>query len=301
MPGYTIRIFVADGDPDGIRIIDQMNWTGKGIVFPRNLWTRVRDRPEFGGAGVYVLVGYGEGDEELPRIYVGEGDGIRERIDQHGDKKAFWTWAVVFTGALNKAHVQWLEHRLLILAKDAGQCVLDNANTPQAPYLSEHELADVDGFLEQVLRILPLVRLSVFERPKPVAEPDVHLVPSWAPPAPDAVERDTIVVPARKEGFERVFLGENAWYAIRVGGAMLGKIKYCAAYQSAPVSQVTHVAPVKLIEPYGDSGKYRLVFAEPATAITPIPLADASSALMQGPRYTSYGKLSTAKKVSELF
>jgi hypothetical protein len=62
---------------------------------------------------------------------------------------------VTFTGALNKAHVQWLEHRLLVLARDAGQCVLENGNAPQAPYLSEHELADVAGFLEQVLRILP--------------------------------------------------------------------------------------------------------------------------------------------------
>jgi hypothetical protein len=42
MSGYTIRIFVADGDPEGIRIIDQMNWTGKGIVFPRALWPKVR-------------------------------------------------------------------------------------------------------------------------------------------------------------------------------------------------------------------------------------------------------------------
>lgn len=301
MPGYTIRIFVADGDPEGVRIIDQMNWTGKGIVFPRSLWASVRERAEFGGAGVYVLVGYSEGDEDLPRIYVGEGDGLRERIDQHADKKAFWTWAVAFTGALNKAHVQWLEHRLLTLAKHAGQSVLENGNTPQAPYLSEHELADVAGFLEQVLRILPLVRLRAFEKPRPVAVPAVQPVPSGAVALADALQKDTVIVPARKDGFDRVFLGENAWHAIRVGGAMLDKIKYCAAYQSAPISQVTHVARVKLIEPYGDSGKYRLVFAEPAAAITPIPLADASPALMQGPRYTSYGKLSTAKKISELF
>ncbi|MCA3627754.1 MAG: hypothetical protein IOC49_10995 [Methylobacterium sp.] len=32
---YTIRIYVKDGDPEGVRLIDQMNWTGKGIVFPR--------------------------------------------------------------------------------------------------------------------------------------------------------------------------------------------------------------------------------------------------------------------------
>jgi hypothetical protein len=25
---YTIRIFIPDGDPEGVRIVDRMNWTG---------------------------------------------------------------------------------------------------------------------------------------------------------------------------------------------------------------------------------------------------------------------------------
>lgn len=67
--GYTIRIYVADGDPEGVRVIDQMNWTGTGLVFPRALWSRVKSRKEFDRAGVYILVGYGEGDDtDLPRI-----------------------------------------------------------------------------------------------------------------------------------------------------------------------------------------------------------------------------------------
>ena len=75
---------------------------------------------------------------------------------------------------------------------------------------------------------------------------------------------------------------------------MLGRIKYIAAYQSTPVRAVTHYAPVKQIEPYGDEGKYRLVFSEPAKAIDPIPFADATTGSMQGPRYTSYKKLLSA-------
>jgi hypothetical protein len=82
---------------------------------------------------------------------------------------------------------------------------------------------------------------------------------------------------------------------------MLPKIKYIAAYQSQPVSATTHVAPIARIEPYGDSGKYKLVFSEPAKPITPIPFADAPSGFMQGPRYTTYDKLQRAKKVAELF
>jgi hypothetical protein len=304
--GYTIRIFVADGDPEGIRVIDQMNWTGTGIVFPRALWPKVKQRKEFDRAGVYILVGYGEGDgEDLPRIYVGEGDGIRARIDQHDQKKTFWERAICFisnANALNKAHVQWLEHRLVQIAKENGQCVLDNGNEPQAPALSEHEQADVAGFLDQMLRILPLVNLRVFEKTKPVAITSSAKVVERLPmQAVTTGVFDTIVVPAQKDGFDKVFLGASQWYAIRIAGAMLDKIKYCAAYQSAPASAITHLAPVKQVEPYGDAGKYRLVFSEAASPIGPIPFGDATPGSMQGPRYTSIEKLRAAKKVSDLF
>ena len=110
------------------------------------------------------------------------------------------------------------------------------------------------------------------------------------------------MVPAQAEGFKDVFLGQNCWYSIRIGGGMLPKIKYIAAYQTAPVSAITHHARVERIEPYGDEGKYRLVFAEPAKALPkPIPFADAPQGSMQGPRYTSLVRLLSAKRVLDLF
>jgi hypothetical protein len=151
-----------------------------------------------------------------------------------------------------------------------------------------------------MLQILPLVGLNAFDMPKAVAVP---MATSLATKAPSIApgEADTIVVPARKDGFDRVFLGQNAWWAIRISGGMIPKIKYIAAYQSNPTSAITHVAPVAKIEPYGDGGKYKLIFSESAKPIGPIPFADAPSGFMQGPRYTTYNKLLSAKKVTELF
>jgi Crp-like helix-turn-helix domain len=83
---------------------------------------------------------------------------------------------------------------------------------------------------------------------------------------------DTVVVPAREEGFQEVFLGQNCWYAVRIHGAVQSQIKYIAAYQVAPVSAITHLAPVRLIEPWKDSGKVVLYFSEPAKPIGPLPL-----------------------------
>ena len=44
---FTIRIFVPDGNPEGVRIIDRMNWTGIGLAFPRAKWLEIKQRPEF--------------------------------------------------------------------------------------------------------------------------------------------------------------------------------------------------------------------------------------------------------------
>lgn len=81
---------------------------------------------------------------------------------------------------------------------------------------------------------------------------------------------------------------------------MLDKIKYIAAYQTQPVSAITHYAPVERIEPYGEEGKYKLIFSEKAKPIGPLPFGDAPQGSMQGPRYTSFAKLQTAKKLSDL-
>lgn len=298
---FTIRIFVPDGDPEGVRLIDRMNWTGLGLVFPRVKWPEVRQRAEMLRTGIYILVGYKGEDDDLPTIYVGQADGVRGRIDSHSVGKDFWDWGVVFvsnSAGLNRAHVTWLEHALVKRAADAKRCHLDNGNAPQEPALSEAEKADTQGFLKEILQILPLVGLRAFEFPKAVVAPyasDPVQVSVSFPEKPD-----TIVVPAQKDGFEKVFLSEDCWYAIRISGGMLEKIKYIAGYQTQPVSAITHYAPVSRIEPYGEDGKYKVIFSEKAKEIGPIHFGNAPSGAMQGPRYTSFSKLQVAKKLTDL-
>ncbi len=301
---FTIRVFVPDGDPEGVRLIDRMNWTGHGIVFPREKWLTTKQRPEFSRTGVYILSGYGEGEENLPTIYIGEGDVIRSRIKSHFQNKDFWDRAIVFTAtnnSLNKAHVKWIEHALVKRAIQANRCKLDNGTEPQPPALSEAELADTEAFLSEILQILPLIGLRVFEIPRAVITPAISAAPTTLTAGSGKSPLDTVVVPARPDGFEETFLGQNRWYAIRISGGMLPKIKYVAAYRTQPESRITHYAPVARIEPYGEEGKYKLIFAEPAKPIGPILFGDAPQGSMQGPRYTSFQKLAAAKKLSDLF
>lgn len=166
--GYSVRIFIPAGDPEGLRIVEKSNWTGQGLVFPRAQFTEARRRDELKRTGVYVLWGPGESGQ-LPRVYVGEGDVVLPRLDQHAKQKDFWTHAVVFVSKdqnLNKAHVKYLEARLVALAAEAKRAELDNGNVPQLPPLSEADAADAEGFLANLLLCLPVVGVNLFEKAK---------------------------------------------------------------------------------------------------------------------------------------
>jgi hypothetical protein len=126
--------------------------------------------------------------------------------------------------------------------------------------------------------------------------------PSYKVSGEDIAEVNTIVVPARQDGFNEVFLGEDRWYAIRVHRAMIPRIKYIAAYQVAPVSAITHWALVKNIEPWRDTGKFVVNFTKPARKIVPIPLVPKSRVkALQNMRYTSFDRLQKAKTLDEVF
>lgn len=175
---FSIKMFVPNGDPDGLRLIEKSNWTGVGVLFKRTNYKEAVSRPEIERTGVYILVGSSD-ESALPLVYVGEGDPVKDRLAQHQQKKDFWDWAVFFVTkdhSLNKAHVQHLEARLFELAKAAKQCNLDNLQCPSPPTLSEADRADTESFLEDVLSVLPLVGLSVFESVKAAAPPETQLL-----------------------------------------------------------------------------------------------------------------------------
>lgn len=297
---YTIRLFIPDGDPNSFKIIDRMNWTGVGLEVARDSWDKYKNRKEFAQAGVYILIGYGD-DPDLPIVYIGQGDGVKDRIESHIKNKLFWDKVLVFIssdGGLNRAHITWIEWALIKQADKMKRCKLDNNAIPNEPTLTESDKADTQEFLNEMLSIFPLVEIKVFDKAKKI---EVDAKPHTEGYSKRTKVQDTIVVPAQEDGFREVFLGENRWYAIRISGGKLDDIKYIAAYQTAPVSAITHYAEVESIEAYGDGGKYQLNFRAPAIEIEPIRFGDAKLGTMQSPRYTNFEKLFTSKTVKELF
>lgn len=171
--GTSIRLFLADGTPDGLWVVEKSNWSGLALMAPRSRYSALRLRAEMTGPGVYVLVGPPEGGAKSSRIYVGETDVLKDRLDSHQKNKDFWTRVVVFTSKdanLNKAHVRYLEARLLSIAARADRAELDNGSATTLPGLSDADRADMESFLADMLLIYPVLGVNAFERAAEVTQ-----------------------------------------------------------------------------------------------------------------------------------
>lgn len=176
---FTLKIFVANGDPDGLRIVERSNWTGRALMFPRPLLPQIKDRAEFLQTGLYLLLGPRlRGDGEM--VHVGVGDPVGPRLESHFSYKDFWTRAVFFVAGpaqLNKGQVQFLESQLIQRARTAKKTVLDHTHVPPEFTLPEAERADTLLFLEHMLGVLSVLGIHAFEHAAPVqASPAAELM-----------------------------------------------------------------------------------------------------------------------------
>lgn len=161
--GRSLELFFVDGRSDGMLTAEVFNWTGHVLLAPRTQISEALKRDQASRTGVYLLIGE---KDNGPYVYIGEGEDVAERIRNHDYKKDWWDKAVLITsndGNLNKAHVKYLEARLIEQARAAARVTLDNGNTPTRPGLSEAQKANMETFFEHVLMILPALRIDCLE------------------------------------------------------------------------------------------------------------------------------------------
>jgi hypothetical protein len=161
MPSATIKIFLAHGDPKRLRTAELSNWTGKAVAGPRSEFDSVLARDESQNSGIYFLTGI---DPETGKsaVYIGEAESIRDRVKSHLDKD-FWNHIAFFTSKdenLTKAHIRYLEGRLIEQAKQAGRAQVKNSQSSGAR-LPESDREDMEIFLEKVHQLLPVLGVEV--------------------------------------------------------------------------------------------------------------------------------------------
>jgi hypothetical protein len=157
MPSATIKLFLAHGDAKRLRTAELSNWTGKAVAGPRSELDGVLAREEATKSGVYFLSGI-DPESGKSALYIGGAESIRDRLRGHLDRD-FWNHVIFFTSKdenLTKAHIRYLEGRLIEQAKAAGRAVVMNGQS-SGSRLPESDREDMEIFLERIHQLMPVL------------------------------------------------------------------------------------------------------------------------------------------------
>lgn len=176
MKGRSVKIYLVDGIPSGVMTVEIMNWTGKFTIAPRTQLADLAQRNELKRTGIYILIGQNPNDLSQDMIYIGESDNTWKRLINHNNdsSKDFWGKTIIITSKdenLTKAHIRYLESRLITVAIQAKRAKVSNGTNPDVTSLPEPDVADMEYFLEQIQMILPVLGFT-FAMPIP----RVHIV-----------------------------------------------------------------------------------------------------------------------------
>lgn len=179
MSAKTIKIFLIDGEPDGLKTVELSNWVGQAIVIPRNKLKDIKSRPDCNKPAIYFLFGKENEDELLSTAYIGEAENLWNRLTTHDSSKDFWQTAVAFISKdnnLTKAHVRYLESCCIGIASSAKRFHLENGVKSSPPSLSDSDLADMEEFLFNLKLLLtavgyPVLQTIVAKEDKNISDP----------------------------------------------------------------------------------------------------------------------------------
>jgi len=161
MSSATVKIFLVHGDPKRLRTAELTNWTIKAVAGPRSEFESLIGREESISSGVYFLTG-NDPESGEPAVYIGEAENIKDRVKAHLERD-FWNQIVFFISKdenLTKAHIRYLEGKLIDQARRADRALVINNQTSSAK-LPESDREDMEVFLEKIYQLLPILGVEL--------------------------------------------------------------------------------------------------------------------------------------------
>lgn len=170
----SINIFLLDGDPNGIRVAQIMMSTIQAIAFRRNKLGEVRKTfPEIERPGVYILIGSDENEPDRQQAYIGESEGVGDRLATHNsnrsgrDSKDFWTDTVALISKdenLTKSHARYVEACLIRGTGSNPRWFMPNSKLPagDAGKLPLPDRAAMDEFVDQTKTLVGALGWDLF-------------------------------------------------------------------------------------------------------------------------------------------
>jgi len=243
---FTITITAPDGNVGGLRYIDAANWTGKGIVIPKPAFAKMKDKSEIDKPGVYILMSRsGVAGNRQPKIYIGEGDPAKTRIEAHAKTQTWWNEVVIFVSAnesLDKTKIQWVEAELIRRARKAGHAIIDQ-NTMNFPTVRPAVQAECESFTDTLIRSLAFINVDYFDvsdvTPAVIEEPKKVRSVIVPPPATPAV------IPAPVTSFPETPDEEDAVYPREVPVGIVNEM--LAGVELADEARICVIGDDKLI------------------------------------------------------
>lgn len=160
---HQIIMSLKDGINTGIMECSVDDWTGIAYRIHRS---KIKDvgigLKQINYAGIYILLGNDKDTGEL-KAYIGQTDNIYTRLKQHNRSKDFWDEVVFFVDKANDldaGHLNYIESKLIRLAKDCDRVALENDTVPKKydrNFLGEK-------FVEKITLVMTVLRYDIFEK-----------------------------------------------------------------------------------------------------------------------------------------
>ena len=251
-PGRSLELYFIDGRPDGMLTAEVFNWTGHVLRAPRTQIREALARDEARRTGVYLLLGEVDG---RARLYVGEAEDIGSRLRDHVKAKEWWEQVILITttgDALHKAHVKYLEARLVEIARDVGAIALENGNTPPRSSLSEAATASMESFLDTLMMVLPAIRVDAFLSRKRVA---------ISIERPKTVDQNEFVFTIVRHGIQARALMANGEWVVKAGSTARGEWKRMTTHNQSYVKLHDELVESGVIQKGGQTAVFTSDFA----------------------------------------
>jgi hypothetical protein len=166
----SIKIFLLDGDPAGIRDAQISMSTIHAIAFRKLQLSRVRDKyPDLSRAGIYLLLGFDELQPDRLVAYIGQAESVAVRLGIHAGKadRNFWTDTIALVSKdenLTGSHARYVEARLIADAGLNPRWTLQNTQKPSEDgKLPPAEREEMEEFIDQTKTLVGALSCDLFK------------------------------------------------------------------------------------------------------------------------------------------
>ena len=155
----TIQLLLENGTLDGVITIVDSAWDiGEMYASPRESIDELLSTDSINKYGVYLLL-------SNDKVYIGQSQDLAKRIKQHDAKKLWWTKVVLLTtkeDSFNRAHIDYLESRLIKMAANTNSIDNDNKTKGNDPKIDKFDKVKLENYIIEALFLMQLIGISVF-------------------------------------------------------------------------------------------------------------------------------------------